>query len=84
MSDTDVFKQETKPEENQKHACNIPGKNDNIKCNVYSQVTSHSLYLKAFNTRCQSWDVAAGFAASGINVALDGILRLVAGLVERA
>lgn len=42
------------------------------------------LYLEAFNTRCQSWDVAAGFAACGIDVALNGILRLVAGLVERA
>lgn len=44
----------------------------------------HCFYLEAFNASSQSWDVTAGLAARGIDVALDGILRLVAGLVECA
>lgn len=41
-------------------------------------------YLQVLDAGRQRSGVGAGFAARGVDVALDGVLRLVAGLVERA
>ncbi len=41
-------------------------------------------HLQVFDAGRQRRRVAAVFAARGVDVALDGVLRLVAGLVERA
>lgn len=45
---------------------------------------SLSPHLQAFDALCERGGVGAGLAAHGVDVALDGIMRLAAGLVERA
>lgn len=43
-----------------------------------------STHLQAFDAVSQRGGVGAAFAARGVDVALDGVVRLVAGLVQRA
>ena len=41
-------------------------------------------YLQQLNALCERGGVEAGLAARGVDVALDGVVRLATGLVQRA
>lgn len=41
-------------------------------------------YLQQLNAVCEGGDVSAGLAAGGVDVTLDGVVRLPAGFIESA